>query len=251
MLRGSSDLPTARLTLLRCVRADLQQGRWAAVDARLAAARGAGEVLPTAEGEAWRDLVDRLTGTRIIDARAWAAAPTLAAPLAPSSSSSWLHQMVTAVAGARLAWRAQDASAFDRLLSVARQLRQLGQRRDDPEIARAGLLVQAAVAGGQYERDEMQLLLEDAGRIERTLADALGERFVPIVLAAELEADLLLQTDRYAAAAERYREVIARHPARVQSWLGLAEAYGRLGYSAEAAEARATATRLAPAFRIE
>jgi cytochrome c-type biogenesis protein CcmH/NrfG len=95
----------------------------------------------------------------------------------------------------------------------------------------------------------MLLLLEQAHRTEVVLRDALGELYVPVVLAAELEADLWLQTDRYARAAEVYRAVIADHPDRVQSWLGLAAAYRRLGHLREADVAEAQALTIAPLFR--
>ncbi len=245
-LRGAADLPAARLTLLRCVRADLRAGEWDAADARLSAARLAGATLTPPDAAIWRDLVDRLTGTRVIDARAWDDAPSLTATM---SAGSWVRAMVAAIAEARRAWRTQDAAAFARVMKVADNLRAEAQVRQDPEIGRAAQIVQAAAAGGQYERDEMQLLLEQAHRAEVALRDALGELHVPVVLAAELEADLWLQTDRYARAAEVYRAVIADHPARVQSWLGLADAYRRLGHVREADMAEAQARELAPLFR--
>lgn len=249
VVRGSIEAVPARLTLVRCVRADLRSGLWEDVDRRLEAARRALVAMGPAERAPWQALVDRLTATRIVDAHAWTRAGVLAAPLV--ASSPWLHQMVTALADAREAWRTQDAAAFARLLREAQALRDHGRTSGDAEISRAGVLVQATVAAGQYERDEMQLLLEDAQRLEQTLDAAAGELFVPVVLARELEADLWLQTDRYLQASEVYRAVIAAQPARVQSWLGLAEAYRRLGYVTEAGVAEAEARRLAPAFRFE
>jgi tetratricopeptide (TPR) repeat protein len=248
-VRRAEEAVPARLTLVRCVRTDLRAGRWREVDLRLESARRAVLAMIPPERPTWQGLVNRLTATRIVDARAWAQADVLAAPMAATSPE--LHAMITALAEARIAWGTQDAAAFARLLRVAQTLRNSGRAAGDDEVSRAGLLVQAAVAGGQYERDEMQLLVEDARRLELTLAATAGELFVPIVLARELEADLWLQTDRYLQAAEAYRAVIADHPARVQSWLGLAQAYRRLGHAAEAAVAEAEARRLAPGFRIE
>lgn len=249
VVRGASEAVPARLTLARCVRADLRLGRWEDVDRRLEAARRALVSMGPAERAPWQGLVDRLTATRVVDARAWAQADVLATPLA--ASSPWLHRLVIAMAEAREAWRTQDGAAFARLLREAQALRDRGRATGDAEISRAGLLVQAAVAGGQYERDEMQLLLEEAQGLEQMLGTVAGELFVPVVLARELEADLWLQTDRYLQASEVYRAVIATHPARVQSWLGLADAYRRLGYATEAGLAEAEARRLAPAFRFE
>lgn len=248
-LHRAADLPDARLTLLRCVRADLRAGAWDAVDTRLTAARRSGATLGRADLTAWRDLLDRLAATRIIDARAWDDAAVLAVSI--SDGSAWLRTMVNAIAEARRAWRTQDREAFARVMRTADDLRVLADDRQDLEIGRAALIVQATAAGGQYEREEMQLLLEDAHRTEVVWRQALGELHVPVVLAAELEADLWLQTDRYARAAEVYRAVIAEHPGRVQSWLGLASAYRRLGHVQEAAVAETQARTLAPRFRTQ
>jgi hypothetical protein len=245
----AEEAPPARLTLVRCVRGDLRLGRWRDVDQRLESARRALPAMVPSARPTWQGLVDRLTATRIVDARAWSQADVLAAPLA--GTSPWLHSLVTALAEARTAWATQDAATFGRVLRVAQALRSRGRASNDDEVNRAGLLVQAAVAGGQYERDEMQLLLEDAVRLEAGLEAAEGELFVPVVLARELEADLWLQTNRYLQAAEVYRAVIARHPSRVQSWRGLADAYRRLGHVAEADVAEAQTRRLAPEFRFQ
>ena len=61
---------------------------------------------------------------------------------------------------------------------------------------------------------------------------------------AELEADLLRVTDRYAAASERYRDLLVEWPRRVQSRIGLADAYRRLGFAREADETLAQARQL-------
>ena len=107
------------------------------------------------------------------------------------------------------------------------------------------------MAGGQYERDEMQLLLDEADATETALRATLGDAYVPVVIARELEADLLLQTDRYAAAAAAYEAVIATHPWRVQPWLGLAEARRRLGHDEQAARCLEIAAAMAPGFMFE
>ena len=221
-------------------------GEWDVADARLSAARQSGAMLAAPDAAAWRDLVDRLTGTRVLDARAWDEASSLTASM---SDSGWVRSTVNAIAEARRAWATQDAAAFARVLQVADDLQARAEAQPDREIARAAQLVQAAAAGGQYERDEMQLLLGEAHRTEVALREALGELYVPVVIAAELEADLWLQTDRYVRAAEVYRAVIAEHPARVQSWLGLADAYRRLGHAREADVAETQARAIAPGFR--
>ncbi len=248
----------ARVLLRQCVRGELRRGAWDEADRRIRAAReayvsGLSSAGRGATGsgarEAWHDLLDRLTATRIVDARAWTRAPELAGPL--RERTPWLASMVTGLATARLAWRTQDAAAFDRVLETARALAAQGEASGDLEIVRAARLVQAAVAGGQYERDEMQLLLDEADATETALRHTLGDAYVPVVIARELEADLLLQTDRYAAAVTAYEAVIAAHPWRVQPWLGLAAAHERLGHSAEAARCREVAAAIAPGFTFE
>ena len=246
VLRTTADLPSAWLTLLRCTRESLRLGDWAAVDTRLAVARRAGLALTPSDADSWYDLVDRLTATRIVDAHAWHGAETLAAPISPARE--WLRTMVAAVSRARLAWQTQDREMFAHVLADARALRALGAAQGDVDLTRAALIVQAAAAGGQYERDEMHLLLEAAHQHEQSLRDAFGEEYVPVVIARELEADLWLQTDRYARAADVYRAVIAAHPGRPHPWMGLAAAYRRLGHVAEAEASATEARRLSPGF---
>lgn len=242
-------LPEASRALRDCVRRDLRRGAWTQADRRLVAARAATSTLPGAYAEAWTGLVDRLVATRIVDAHAWDRAVGLAARL--ELRTPWLVTMVRGVSTARQAWATQDAAAFARALDDARALARRGDEADDLEIRRAARLVQAAVAGGQYERDEMQLLLDEARATEAALQATLGDAYVPVVIARELEADLWLQTDRFAAAAAAYKDVIAAHPWRVQPWLGLAEAYRRLGYTREAAQCLTDARAMAPDFTFE
>lgn len=247
---GEPSLPSSSLpALVEEVRDALRVGAWAEADRRLAAGRATAAALPAAEAALWFGALDRLTITRLVDARAWSRADELVAPVL--ASTPWLATMGEGFAVARAAWATQDAPAFARALGLARDLATQGARADDLEIVRAARIVQAAVAGGQYERDEMQLLLDEARATETALRATIGEAYLPVVIARELEADLLLQSDRYAAAASLYREVVGEHPGRVQPWLGLAEAYQRLGFDSEAAECLAAARQLAPGFAFE
>ena len=235
-------LDVARLTLARCVMADIGAGRWRAADARLQAAAVAGNAVAAPHRADWHALIARLHARRHMDGRQWA---TLASHVVPFEDAlPWVGPLVRGVASARASWAQQDsglqASArheLERLTTLAREAGPLS----DAEHAR--LLVQGAMAGAQYERDEMQLLLEAAHELEQRMS-AGDELRMPVALAWELEADLLLVTDRHAAASERYRDLLVEHPGRVQARLGLAEAYRRLGFGREAEETRAQAAVL-------
>jgi hypothetical protein len=71
------------------------------------------------------------------------------------------------------------------------------------EIAR--LMLQAAAAAAQSERDEMQLYLETAIRME-TVQRAAGMAGAPLIAAAEAAGDLWLQVHRYDEARRTYDE---------------------------------------------
>lgn len=235
-------LSVARLTIARCVLADLDGGRFRDADDRLAAARTAATQLSGADRLAWQALVVRLDATRHADEGRWPDLTTLVLP--DEAALPWAGPLVRGVAAARASWSRQDAA----LQALARaQLRRLealaAQAGPVSEAERARLVVQGAMAGAQYEREEMQLLLDAAHDLEVRLSGA-DELRTPIVLAWEIEADLLRVTDRYAAAGERYRDVLVEWPRRVQSRVGLALAYEKLGYAREAAEARAQALAL-------
>ncbi|MGV3519189.1 hypothetical protein [Luteitalea sp.] len=235
-------MAVARLTLSRCARQDLDEGRWRDADRRLGAARAAAALVPVTHRQAWRALVVRLEATRLADAGRWA---DLGAVVLPDEEVlPWVGPLLRGVATARASWAQQDAdlqararAELVRLDALARQAGPLS-----PE-EHARLLVQAAMAGAQYERDEMQLLLDAAHDLERRLM-ADDEFRWPVILARELEGDLLLTTDRPAAASERYRDLLVEWPRRVQSRIGLAAAYRRQGFVREADETLAQARAL-------
>jgi hypothetical protein len=235
-------LPVARLTLSRCVRRDLDEGRWRDAEVRVSAARAAATPLPDAERRAWLALVVRLDATRHVDGGQWGGLARLALP--QEEVLPWAGPLVRGVAAARASWARQDAdlqalarSELVRLEALARQAGPLSAEEH------ARLLVQGAMAGAQYERDEMQLLLDAAHDLElRLMTD--DEFRWPVVLARELEGDLLRATDRPAAASERYRDLLVEWPKRVQSRIGLADAYRRQGFTREADETLAQARAL-------
>ena len=93
------------------------------------------------------------------------------------------------------------------------------------EIARLVLL--AAIAGAQSERDEMAVYLEQALQLER-LQLAAGEPAAPIIAAHEAAGDLWLQVHRYEDARRAYREAATRLGTTPRITLGLARAAARL-----------------------
>ncbi len=235
-------LPAARLTVARCVQRDLDGGRWADAETRLVTARQAAQTLPGSERLPWRALVLRFEAALRVDVGPWPALVEVV--LQDEDALPWVGPLVRGVAAARGSWARQDAALHARGRAEAVRLQRLAADAGPvSEAERARLLVQAALAGAQYERDEMQLLLEAAHELEGRLWT--GDRLqAPVVLARELEADLLLLTDRYAEAGQRYRELLEQWPRRVQGRLGLAAAYRRLGHAREATETLSQARAL-------
>ncbi len=237
-----SALAQASLVLAQCAGADIEAGRWARAQQRIEQAQRAGLALTGQARRDWYAQVARLDATRKVDTGDWAA--LVDDVIAHEEALPWAGPLVRGVAAARASWAAQDAGRLQRARAELRRLEALASQAGPmSEEERARLLVQGAIAGAQYERDEMQLLLDAAHELGGRLL-AGDARRGPVVLARELEADLLRITDRYAAAGERYRDVLHASPRRVQSRLGLAEAYRRLGYAREADETLAQARAL-------
>ncbi len=94
-------------------------------------------------------------------------------------------------------------------------------RRGPAEISR--LVLQAAAAAAQSERDEMRLYLDTAVRMEM-LQRAAGVPGAPLVTAAEAAGELWLQVHRYDEAARAFEDAAARvgRSPRVLAGLGRA-----------------------------
>jgi hypothetical protein len=233
---SAATLPGALVTLARCAGTELDTGRWRSVDERLAAASRASVVIADAAGRTrWLALIARIAARRAVDAGQWSASATIVLP--HEQALPWAGPLVRGLSSARAAWAQQDAAL---VAQARRELARLEALARDAgpvsEAEQARLIVQGAIAGAQYERDEMQLLMEAAGDLAARL-DSGDELRPAVVLPREQQADLLRVTDRYAAAAELYLEVLVARPHRVQSRIGLADAYRRLGYTRESAVA--------------
>ena len=130
-------------------------------------------------------------------------------------------------------------------------------RPGSAEIAR--LMLQAAAAAAQSEREEMRLYVDTAIRME-TLQRAAGMPGAPLVAAAEAAGDLWLQVHRYEDARSAYDEAAERFGSSLRTLAGRARAArgandtptacsafralldawgGRAGQPGEIAEARA------------
>lgn len=98
-------------------------------------------------------------------------------------------------------------------------------RRGSAEIAR--LVLQAAAAAAQSERDEMRLYLEAAIQME-LVQNAAGLPGAPLVSATETAGDLWLRVGRYDDARRSYTEAAERAGSSLRILAGLARAASRL-----------------------
>ncbi len=98
-------------------------------------------------------------------------------------------------------------------------------RRGSAEIAR--LVLQAAAAAAQSDRDEMRLYLETAMQME-VIQSAAGLPGAPIVSATEIAGDLWLQVDRYEDARRAYADAADRVGPSLRNMIGSGRASSRL-----------------------
>ena len=99
-------------------------------------------------------------------------------------------------------------------------------RPGSAEIAR--LLLQAAAAAAQSERDEMALYLDAASQME-TRQRAAGQPGAPVLGSLEVAGDLWLQVYRYADARRSYMQASDEGRATLGVLAGLARTAARLG----------------------
>jgi hypothetical protein len=117
--------------------------------------------------------------------------------------------------------------------AIAELERISGRQPGQPEISR--LILQAAAAGAQSERDEMALYLEHAIQME-ALQRAAGQPGAPVLGALEVAGDLWLQVFRYEDARRMYQRAMAGGDATMRALAGLARTAARLKIEAAACE---------------
>lgn len=111
-------------------------------------------------------------------------------------------------------------------------LARIAQGRAGPaEIAR--LMLHAAAAAAQSERDELRLYLESALRME-ALHRAAGQPGAPVIAAAETAGDLWLQVHRYEEARRAYLQASEQAGLTPRTLAGLARVAARLNDTAAA-----------------
>jgi hypothetical protein len=141
----------------------------------------------------------------------------------------YLQGLLDAHAAASVGGTAESLAPVRRAIAVLEQLARNGSA--PPEIAR--LVLHAAAAAAQTERDEMRLYLESASQLE-LVQEAAGLAGAPIVTAVEMTGTLWLRVDRYDEARRAYEEAERRHGATPRITLGAARASARLGDTASA-----------------
>ena len=128
-----------------------------------------------------------------------------------------------------------DGGTASSLAPVQAAIQSLGTiaqgRRGSAEIAR--LVLQAAAAAAQSERDEMRLYLESAIQMEQ-VQRAAGLTGAPLISASEIAGDLWLQVARYDDARQSYAEAAERAGPSLRTVAGLARASSRLKDAAAA-----------------
>jgi hypothetical protein len=103
--------------------------------------------------------------------------------------------------------------------------RMAGNRPGQAELVR--LILRAAAASAQSERDEMALYLEHAIQME-AVQRATGQPGAPVLGALEVAGDLWLQVFRYEEARRMYQRAIADGGATMRALAGLARTAARL-----------------------
>jgi hypothetical protein len=246
------------------VEAYVQQGRFAKADSLIAEIRRALDAGVGADDAVAREaMFDALVRMRVryvlaradwtsgleanvraqgCDAASASSAATLPSPLSASLPGSVSPSPATSLTGfpstamscaflqaysaARLAWPGAKA---ERLQEAARINERLGGvnggQTSIVELLR--VTVRAAIAAGQEEHPELELLLMHASDLEERLLRS-GQLVLPFAPVAEIAGDLFHQANRFEQARRRYSDALIARPNRARAFLGIARASVRL-----------------------
>ena len=146
------------------------------------------------------------------------------APSPPSTAMSCAF--LQAYSAARLAW---PGAKPDRLQEAARISERLGGANGGHTsiIELLRVIVRAAMAAGQEEHPELELLSMHASDLEERLLRS-GQLALPFAPVAEIAGDLFYQANRFDQARRRYSDALIARPNRARSILGIARASVRL-----------------------
>jgi hypothetical protein len=151
----------------------------------------------------------------------------LAGDLSECNETFVAYWYVRGVFAAREAYRYGGSPEWLEPVKVA--IEQLAARKGNTSLAEiATLLLRAASAAAQSERDEMGLLLEHASKLEEQQRAA-GLSGVPVISAQELAGDLWLQVHRFEDARRAYLAASQQSLPTRRVTLGLARTLSRLG----------------------
>jgi hypothetical protein len=151
----------------------------------------------------------------------------LAGDLSGCNDTAVAYWYVRGLFAAREAYRYGGSPEWLEPVKVA--IEQLAPRRADTAVAEiTTLLLRAASAAAQSERDEMGLLLETATKLEQQQRAA-GLPSAPVISAYEVAGDLWLQVHRFEDAHRAYLTASQQGFTTRRVTLGLARTYSRLG----------------------
>jgi tetratricopeptide (TPR) repeat protein len=217
------------------VEAYVQQGRFAKADSLIADTRRALDAGVGADDGAARDamfdalvrmrvryVLARADWTRGLEAESRAQGCDATSNPAAHVSCAFMQ----AYSAARLAWPGAKA---DRLQEAARINQRLGGTNGGHTsiIELLRVTVRAAIAAGQEEHPELELLSMHASDLEERLLRS-GQLVLPFAPVAEIAGDLFFQANRFEQARRRYSDALMARPNRARSMLGIARASVRL-----------------------
>lgn len=128
---------------------------------------------------------------------------------------------------ARLAWPGAKPDQLADAARLAEPLGGTGSARTASVRELMRVLVRAAMAAGQEEHPELELLASHAIDLEERLLRS-GQLVLPLAPAHELVGDLFFQANRFDQARRHYRDALMAAPNRARSILGTARASVRL-----------------------